>query len=94
MAYSMGWDRLKRLKANAPYAFRFHLLTPDGGPVTDMQPYLGMAGHAAFVKEDGTALAHTHPDSSGRYACDDDRECRRESDGGYGDERRANLFDG
>src|SRR6185437_12653727 len=31
---------------------------------TDMQPYLGMAGHAAFVKTDGTAFAHTHPDGS------------------------------
>ena len=29
-----------------------------------MQPYLGMAGHAAFVKTDGTVFAHTHPDGS------------------------------
>jgi hypothetical protein len=29
-----------------------------------MQPYLGMPGHAAFVKTDGTAFAHTHPDGS------------------------------
>jgi hypothetical protein len=29
-----------------------------------MQPYLGMAGHAAFMKTDGTAFAHTHPDGS------------------------------
>jgi hypothetical protein len=29
-----------------------------------MLPYLGMAGHAAFVKTDGTVFAHTHPDGS------------------------------
>ena len=29
-----------------------------------MQPYLGMAGHAAFVKADGATFAHTHPDGS------------------------------
>jgi hypothetical protein len=29
-----------------------------------MQSYLGMAGHAAFVKADGSTFAHTHPDGS------------------------------
>jgi len=29
-----------------------------------MQPYLGMAGHAAFVKTDWTTFAHTHPEGS------------------------------
>jgi hypothetical protein len=29
-----------------------------------MRPYLGMAGHAAFVKTDGSVFAHTHPDGS------------------------------
>jgi hypothetical protein len=33
-----------------------------------MQPYLGMAGHAAFVKTDGTVFAHTHPDGSAAMA--------------------------
>ena len=33
-------------------------------PATDMRPYLGMAGHAAFVKTDGTVFAHTHPEGS------------------------------
>ncbi len=44
--------------------FRFRLLDPHGNPATGMRPYLGMAGHAAFVKTDGTAFAHTHPDGS------------------------------
>jgi hypothetical protein len=33
-----------------------------------MQPYLGMAGHAAFVKTDGTVFAHTHPEGSAAMA--------------------------
>ncbi len=52
------------LTANAAYTFQFTLLDPAGHPATDMQPYLGMAGHAAFVKTDGTTFAHTHPEGS------------------------------
>ncbi|HTF66259.1 MAG TPA: hypothetical protein VK638_26595 [Edaphobacter sp.] len=62
--YSMVWDRPKDLNANAAYSFRFRLVDANGKPATDMQPYLGMAGHAAFVKDDGTTFAHTHPDGS------------------------------
>jgi hypothetical protein len=62
--YSMRWAKPAALTAQTPYALQFTLLAPDGQPATGMQPYLGMAGHAAFVKTDGTAFAHTHPDGS------------------------------
>ncbi len=62
--YSMVWDRPASLSASTPYAFRFRLLAADGSAAKDMQPYLGMAGHAAFVKTDGTVFAHTHPNGS------------------------------
>lgn len=62
--YSMVWDKPASLTANTAYSFRFRLLGPDGSPAADMQPYLGMAGHAAFVKTDGTVFAHTHPEGS------------------------------
>jgi len=62
--YTMVWDRPATLTANTPYDLVFHLLDPHGSPAADMQPYLGMAGHAAFVKTDGTAFAHTHPEGS------------------------------
>ncbi|HWZ51799.1 MAG TPA: hypothetical protein VNW54_10075 [Granulicella sp.] len=66
--YTMVWERPAALTASTAYAFRFHLLDPAGKPATDMQPYLGMAGHAAFVKADGTTFAHTHPNGSAAMA--------------------------
>jgi hypothetical protein len=62
--YTMVWDRPAAIIASTPYAFRFTLLDGTGKPAGDMQPYLGMAGHAAFVKTDGTTFAHTHPEGS------------------------------
>jgi hypothetical protein len=62
--YVMEWEKPAGLVANTAYDFVFHLVDPQGKPAADMQPYLGMPGHAAFVKTDGTAFAHTHPDGS------------------------------
>jgi hypothetical protein len=62
--YTMAWDRPADLRANTAYAFRFRLLDAAGQPAGDVRPYLGMAGHAAFVKTDGTVFAHTHPEGS------------------------------
>jgi hypothetical protein len=66
--YVMVWDRPSSITASTAYAFRFHLLNAEGKPASDMQPYLGMAGHAAFVKTDGTVFAHTHPEGSAAMA--------------------------
>ncbi|MGI4854520.1 MAG: hypothetical protein ACRYF4_10810 [Janthinobacterium lividum] len=62
--YRMVWDKPATLSANQPVIFRFHLLNGQGQPATDVVPYLGMAGHAAFVKTDWTTFAHTHPEGS------------------------------
>ncbi|HEY4357517.1 MAG TPA: hypothetical protein VGN16_17325 [Acidobacteriaceae bacterium] len=62
--YSMVWDKPAKLSASTAYSFHFRLLDPSGKPATGMEPYLGMAGHAAFVKTDGTVFAHTHPEGS------------------------------
>jgi hypothetical protein len=66
--YVMVWDRPATLTASTAYTFRFHLLDADGNAAADMQPYMGMAGHAAFVKTDGTVFAHTHPEGSAAMA--------------------------
>ena len=62
--YTMVWDRPSALHANTAYTFHFQLLNPQGKPASDIQPYLGMLGHAAFVKTDGSVFAHTHPEGS------------------------------
>ena len=62
--YTLLWDRPAAIAASTAYTFRFHLLDPAGRLATDVEPYLGMAGHAAFVKTDGTTFAHTHPEGS------------------------------
>lgn len=66
--YRMVWDKPATLTASTAYSLHFRLLGPDGKPAKDMQPYMGMTGHAAFVKDDGTVFAHTHPEGSAAMA--------------------------
>lgn len=49
------------LVAKRPYLFRFQLLDAQGKAPTDMAFYMGMLGHAAFLKTDGSVFAHIHP---------------------------------
>lgn len=66
--YTMVWDRPTSLTASTAYSLHFRLLAPDGTPARDMQPYMGMPGHAAFIKDDRTVFAHTHPEGSAAMA--------------------------
>lgn len=61
----MVWERGSApLRARKPYQFRFRVVDAGGQPVRDMQLYMGMLGHAAFVSPDGTVFAHVHPSGS------------------------------
>ena len=64
--YHLIWLPVKgaRLRAKQPVLFRFRLARPDGTPPQDMALYMGMLGHAAFVKTDGSVFAHIHPSGS------------------------------
>ncbi|MFT4113663.1 hypothetical protein [Silvibacterium sp.] len=66
--YTMAWKKPSPLKANEPEEFTFTLLDPNGQPPKDMALYMGMQGHAAFVKTDGTVFAHIHPAGSAPMA--------------------------
>lgn len=48
-----------------PYQLNFEVYAPDGSPA-ELQTYLGMSGHAAIVRSDGSVYIHLHP--VGTYA--------------------------
>lgn len=50
--------------ANSALVFRFKVEDKDGNPAKDMEPYMGMAGHAEFVSSDMSVFAHIHPAGS------------------------------
>ena len=51
-------------KVNRPELFKFELIDANGNAPSDMALYMGMPGHAAFVKTDGSVFAHIHPNGS------------------------------
>jgi len=59
--YTMTWTNASTQPAKTPEIFDFRLLDAAGNPASDMDLYMGMVGHAAFVKDDGTVFAHVHP---------------------------------
>ena len=52
------------LKAGVPLEFTFRVQDKDGRPAQDLEPYMGMAGHAEFVRSDLGVFAHVHPAGS------------------------------
>jgi hypothetical protein len=61
----MIWERDNQpLHANTPFLFRFRVEDEQGQPATDLQPYMGMAAHAAIVKSDASVFVHLHPSGS------------------------------
>ncbi len=63
--YKMVWVHDgSAMRARQGMAFHFRLLTPDGKAPEDMAFYMGMLGHAAFVKTDGSVFAHIHPNGT------------------------------
>ncbi|HUS08675.1 MAG TPA: hypothetical protein VMZ52_20385 [Bryobacteraceae bacterium] len=61
----MIWERdLQPLESRKASNFRFRIVSADGTPAADLQPYMGMAGHAVFLAADGSVFAHVHPSGS------------------------------
>ena len=48
--------------------FTFRLDDEAGQPVRDLELYMGMPGHAVFVRRDRGAFAHVHPSGSAPMA--------------------------
>jgi hypothetical protein len=63
--FRMVWERdAAPYRASRAYQFRFRVEDAEGRPARDMEFYMGMLGHAAFVKTDRTVFAHVHPSGS------------------------------
>jgi hypothetical protein len=63
--FRMVWERgTDPLRAQQARLFKFRVEEPDGKPATDLENYMGMAGHAVFMKDDGAVFAHVHPEGS------------------------------
>jgi len=52
------------LKAGVAMQFKFSVQGKNGKSAQDMEPYMGMAGHAEFVRSDMSVFAHVHPAGS------------------------------
>jgi hypothetical protein len=58
----MTWEqRPAALRAKQPQILAFAVADASGAPARDLEPYMGMPGHAIVFKRDLTVFAHIHP---------------------------------
>jgi hypothetical protein len=64
--YRMVWMRQDSasFKSKEPILFRFRIEDKNGNPASGLENYMGMAGHAIFMRTDGQVFAHVHPAGS------------------------------
>lgn len=69
------------LLATKLYSLKFSMLDENGNPAL-LQPYLGMAGHAVIMKDDGKVYIHVHPVGSYSMASQQTMLTRFENESG------------
>jgi hypothetical protein len=52
------------IAANTALDLKFKVLDKDAKPAKDLEPYMGMAGHAEILSSDFSVFAHIHPAGS------------------------------
>lgn len=68
-ATKIAWARDdKPLVAKRLTLFTFNVQDAQGQPVNDLELYMGMPGHAVFVRRDRKVFAHVHPSGSAPMA--------------------------
>jgi hypothetical protein len=65
--FRMTWLAPKEVIMNRPIELRFAVSNRDGKPV-QLEPYLGMKGHLALRRDDGSVFTHLHPGGSASMA--------------------------
>lgn len=58
--YTLLFENAGEISAGRATSMKFAAFGPDGSEVP-LQPYMGMLGHAAVRREDGSVFAHLHP---------------------------------
>jgi hypothetical protein len=64
----MVWMRDDTLRPRQLGLFTFRIEDASGSPVTDLELYMGMPGHAIFISKDRQVFAHVHPSGSAPMA--------------------------
>jgi hypothetical protein len=54
----------RTLQARKPARLRFRVTDQGGAPATNLEPYMGMAGHLVILRRDLGVFAHVHPAGS------------------------------
>ncbi len=57
---TVAWDSAGALTAGAETTLRF-TVRDSAGRVATLEPYMGMAGHAMVMRDDGSVFVHLHP---------------------------------
>jgi hypothetical protein len=68
MGARMVWVTGGALHAREPLWLKFRVEDSAGAPVTDLEPYMGMAGHLVVARVDWQVFAHLHPAGSAPMA--------------------------
>lgn len=68
MGGRMVWVTSGALHAREPLWLKFRVEDSAGAPVTDLEPYMGMAGHLVVARVDWQVFAHLHPAGSAPMA--------------------------
>jgi len=65
--YTMTWHAPTRFAVNEPIVLRF-TVDESSGKQVEFEPYLGMRGHMALRRDDGSVFTHLHPGGSASMA--------------------------
>jgi len=65
--YTMHWLAPQQLIENQPVSLHFTVRT-EKGPTPVLEPYLGMRGHLALRRDDGSVFTHLHPGGTASMA--------------------------